>query len=131
MNLGPTTVLISAERSNLTERENVYRTAEMRELLGSMGLGFKEVRGVYRGVHEASFVVIGQEVVSRMLELAAKFNQESILVIDPARTAYLAYLRGGKVNEFYLEGVMQQIPKEKALQLPAYTQDGDTYYAVI
>src|SRR5574343_196776 len=86
-------VIMSAERAGLSKEENNMRTMALRECFKSEGVSFKEVKGVYKGVEEASFVVVGcgEELVR---ELCMAFDQECWLAVDSNRYGVLKFTDG-------------------------------------
>lgn len=70
---------ISAELSTLSERENIERTEELRDLLLTKGIDFQEVEGCYSGQPETSFILTS-EILARWV--CRVFDQECYLALD-------------------------------------------------
>lgn len=99
-NPGPLHVIIlSAERSNLSEDGNFRRTNDLQSRLESMRLlgdiaGFARAVGVWRGHQEESFVVLYDPIrhpmaASHLVQLARAYQQDSILMADASRDAMI------------------------------------------
>lgn len=79
--------ILSAERSELTPRENKARSAQLWADLVSYGFLPIPAEGIYDGTREASYVVFG--IPERLaLTMGQKYGQESILI--PAGLRYCA-----------------------------------------
>ncbi len=94
-------IIMSAERSNLSSEVNQHNTNALRHSLSVLGLYFETVKGIYKGVSEDSFMVMGVQsssMLERLEGLAALFNQESILVVDQHSNAFLRFMDGGVVG---------------------------------
>jgi hypothetical protein len=85
--------LFSAERSNKTFAENTDNTCAVACELVHRDIPFKVVIGCYKGVKELTFLVHGDNY-QVAYELAKRYEQESILVVDENRNATLGYLDG-------------------------------------
>lgn len=85
INHTPYHAILSAERFDLSDYENRARTAELIECLENYGIGFKTVRGCYKGSIEVSFycVLKNDEDLKTVLGLAADFEQETVLIRHP------------------------------------------------
>lgn len=110
-------VLISAELNQLSPRENIQRTTELRDVLGTgafrMWVG---VRGVYKGSAESAFLVTLKDYeygMDYLLRLAREFGQESILELKQGH-GWLHYMDG---REEYLGRIIPAIGVE-----PSYTE---------
>lgn len=120
-------ILLSAERSNLDSEVNQHNTNSMRYSLARLGLYFESVNGVYKGVSEDSFMVFGiqsKPMFDRIVNLAALFNQESILVVDSDSSARLEYLESGESVNI---GTFTQVDSVLGLDAYTVTDDGKMY----
>ena len=78
---------MSAERSNLTPKENSARMKELKSKLKERGYGYKNAKGVWEGGHEKSVIVHakdkgtkpGAELRRDMKKLAKDYDQDAIL----------------------------------------------------
>ena len=101
---------------------------EETELLERAGLKYKEVVGVYKGELERSYLVIDQgDAFVRVLDLAAKADQDTILVVDENRESQLYFIKSSKTE--YL-GEFKCVPETEARQVDSYTFDSErgAYY---
>lgn len=97
MNLKKRVVLMSAELSTLNQTQNNDRTAELERLMLEKGLKFGPATGSYKGTLEKSFVIDASEDILPVVdELARKFGQESVLVVDENQKATLIFSDGKK-----------------------------------
>jgi hypothetical protein len=128
----PAVAIFSGERSNRTPDANAIITERVQACL-ECGLSeeglFAPVDGCYKGKTEKSFKVNVEnksdwETVKR---IATVCEQESVLLIDNERNAFLFFLQSSKA-EFI--GVLTAVPKAEALKHEAYTYDPtlDTYF---
>lgn len=125
----PEFIILSAELSNLTELENLRRTANLRSCLNDLKLSYKEVDGCYKGSTENSFMVIipDEATFEVVRDLALKsFNQESILFRDYAGKARLEYQNGDTIEL----GSFKEVSKEQATSEDAYTVVNGAYWVV-
>lgn len=131
--LNPTTVILSAEKYDLSERENVNRMVKLVNLLDGLGLEYKKVYSRYKNSNETSLMVIlsDPDQTENLRELADQFEQESILVLNPDRTAYLLFADGGE-SHFGLKQ-FREISANTAKELDNTTFDPETnkHYAMI
>lgn len=116
-----TYIVISAEKSTLPARENIYRSAELVEILKERGYPFRLATGSYRGVRETSYVVqvTRYTEVNDLRQLAAEFEQESILEIK-LQHGWLLFTDG---TEEYLGTTVEATGTEEA-----YTQVGSRLF---
>lgn len=124
----PIVVVMSAEQTNNSMNES--RTAAMRTELARTNLQFEQAMGSYRGIQEQSFVVVldNPSQLEFILDLASEYQQESILIRSADGSVELAYANGQTVR---LPGSLQQVSKERAEQLDAWTYLKGAYYAVV
>ena len=74
--------VLSAERSELPNEENDFRTGAMHRALTFAQAKFKGVHGVYKGTSESAFVVNAETVTfGTVLAMARNFGQETILYV--------------------------------------------------
>lgn len=118
--------IISAELSHLGAEVNAERTKELQHALEVRGIGFKPLKGKYKGTTESSFIVEMRSVVE---DIAASFEQESILVLDPWNNAKLVFTNSEQVENI---GKLIKVTSDEALALDAwsYRPDLNQYYAV-
>lgn len=138
-----TKAFISAQRASLSDEQNAAAHRALgNDLTASIlagGIdGCREVRGVYNGVAEYSYLLevenLTTDHVASFAEIARTFRQESILFVGPDRKACLLYTTGldaGKLE--WLSGEYQRIePGFDPLNEPeSYTIDGDAKFAVL
>lgn len=81
--------LISANRNERTDKENLQKYQELQKLVRQMGYGFKKVKGGYSEngieVTEPSLLIADRyddsdKFIKRMIALGAKFDQETIAI---------------------------------------------------
>lgn len=93
-------------------------------------IGFKKVQGAYKGQLEDSYLVLANEdtYLNTVRKLAKLYNQESILIVNEDRKAYLEYIGTGK--QVYI-GQWTSIDSLTAQSLDNWTLDGVNYYACL
>lgn len=115
------------------DSKNDYRTPQLRNDLRSRNIGFKEVSGAYTHddgtqVSEKSFIVLAK-YENEVLELAKKYEQESVLFVDSKSNASLIYTDGS--NRFEKLGKFQKVNSLDGLMAWTYDKETDTSYSVI
>jgi hypothetical protein len=107
---------------------NYKNSLEVENFLQNLGIAFKVVKGCYKGQVENSYVVSSKHE-TKILELAADYNQESILQVDAVKNSSLRFLRDGSIERL---GKFVKVEKEEALELDNYTYDFHTssYFVV-
>jgi len=126
-------VIISAYTGTVSEAENMLRHADLYDRLHNAGLETGEVTGCYFGQRESSWLVeyatADYAVLNWLLQLAAEYEQESILHIDAARHATLLYPYG---NDAEALGKLVPVSPQAAQQLDSWTRiKSGQYYAVL
>lgn len=96
-NSNTTYVVISAEKSNLSPRDNINRTEELLDVLTQFQLPYVRGIGKYNGVLEESILVTVHDYpnVSLLRTIAKDFEQECILEIKQGH-GWLRYTAGGE-----------------------------------
>lgn len=103
-----------------------YREAAFRAWALENGIGFKSLKGCYKGQQENSFI-INEENLGRCYRWFSR--EESILFIGPMyrngrlygnREAHLYYLKTGEREDL---GLFQWVPRSEALKEDAWTYD--------
>lgn len=86
-------IFLSAHRPEYNGIENAARNNELKAALEALGVRrIRDVKGCYKGVVEDSFEVIrGDAEMQSILDLANKFDQESVLVVTMLDDAYLVF----------------------------------------
>ena len=115
----PEFILISA----CTGSDHDWLNNEMLENdLIRLGEPYKQVRGYYQDIDELSYYVelTKTESAHKLLELARKYKQHSILHVFKNRCSVLIETKGYKMTQL---GTFKQVPKDFALQHKAYTHD--------
>jgi hypothetical protein len=92
----PTFFVLSAERDNLSSRDNLYRTHELEGILNELEIPYKIVEGHYNGLREDAFVVVGHGYEAIVSKLARDFDQECYLRVDENRQARLVFPQGSE-----------------------------------
>lgn len=120
MNTSTNRVIFSVERAGLPPEVNQYNNARTRRFLEVMGATFIEIKGVYKGIPEVSFMVFHTNVyLERLLkEKAKEAKQESILHIDSNNQAYLEFFNGEKNMEL---GRWNEVSKDYAEKQKSYS----------
>lgn len=128
MNISSQVVILSAELSSLSSKENVRRSELLNDMLTELKMPFKPAEGVYKGMKETSFVVIvgDNSELETIKNFAFKsFNQESVLHQDVNQEAFLMF-QDGNVERL---GRLEQVSKQEVETLDAYTVMDGKYYA--
>ena len=117
-------VIISAELSTLTPKENELRTRALQRNLDYSEIPYKKVTGVYKGTEEVSFLVITAGVPWPLVE---QFKQESALFVGKEREAILHYNNSfkayGDIKFPERVGTFQVVSEARAKQQDCYTYD--------
>ncbi|MCI0558992.1 MAG: hypothetical protein MN733_10890 [Nitrososphaera sp.] len=92
-------VLLSAERSDVSDNQNAQRTQALLHTLIALGFDYQEAEGQYEGRVESSFAVKLyvpiEEELDKLKRIAFNvFLQDSILVVDTQDKATLLYNHG-------------------------------------
>lgn len=138
-----TKVFISAQRASLSDEQNAAAHRALGSDLTASILaggidGYREVRGVYNGVAEYSYLIevenLTTDHVASFAEIAQTFRQEAILFVGPDRKACLLYTTGPDAGKLeWLPGEYQRIePGFDPINEPeSYTIDGGDKFAVL
>lgn len=123
-------VIISAERSTNTIKENKKNHLDLWLQLKRDGFSIKEVKGVYKGTVEKSIIVILNQrwlavELATFKNYAAIFDQESILFVDEERNASLIFPKQVEAEKL---GKFIAVTKGIATQMSNYTFDGKDHY---
>lgn len=129
-----TIVIMSVYQSGLEATYNAMNHVTFKNTLSELGiLTFKEVIGSYKGVMEMSLMVeVKSDVVFKvLLDIAKKFNQESILYRDNENNAELIMINDS-LDRVYL-GKLEQVSEEIARAGDAFTfePESKTYYKAV
>lgn len=91
-------LFLSAHRPEFTSHANNLRNEALKQDLENLYLRqVQDVKGCYKGIVEDSFAVIignSKASVGDVLELAKKYDQESILLETMTEDCYLIYMNG-------------------------------------
>jgi len=103
MNIRQSFYIISAFRHDLPDENNVWRHKGLWRALNKAGLypQHSEVEGKYKGKTELAFKVPVYDPVNdeqKILTIARRFFQESVLHVDANWQAYLVYTDNGRVQ---------------------------------
>ena len=130
MDIAKQVVILSAEKTDKTQAENLIRTENLIGILNDIDLPFKQTLGAFNGVTEQTFVVVinDEQDVDFLKNIAFKtLDQKAILLQDANRQAHLITNTGESTNI----GKLDVVTKEVALNLGNYTIMNDQYYSVI
>jgi len=124
-------VIISAERSINTAKENKKNHLDLWLQLKGEGFSIKEVEGVYKGTVEKSILVVLNQRwlavgLATFKNYASIFDQESILFVDEERNASLIFPYNKENSEKL--GKFIAVTKGIATQMSNYTFDGKDHY---
>lgn len=132
--------IMSAFRSHLTQVENLIRHANLMHHIERNGARvIKTAVGMYQEEQasepsvEASvyFEVEGSEsAFDRMLDLAARFEQDAFLFIDNTDTAILITAKGPQAGEANPLGVLTRCTDVEAKGRRAWSYYGGSYHVV-
>ena len=94
--------------------------------LRRLGIGFKTLRGAYKGVPEVSYIT---SLTNMFAMIPLIENQESVLLLsrmqdNGERNASLLF-KDGKEKKL---GMFMEVTKEKAEQSESYTEDSGKFY---
>ena len=118
--------VISAELAGNPYDLNDDATADLRRDLERSGLPFQSVLGSYKGSREKGFVVLLSGIVAwHTVQLFAhRYDQESVLLVNAARSAALHYTDGR------IESIGTWGPVSDIAGLDAWTLASGQYYTV-
>lgn len=124
-----TFVIISAELAAKSTEYNAVATVGLVNGLTRLGVPFTPAIGSYKGRTEKSFLVeLGEHGdYDEVRDLAAHYNQESILLVDDQGEASLIYLVGGGVD---IIGQWQWAGLDQP-ETDAWTQLAGQYFYVV
>jgi hypothetical protein len=101
------------------------------DILKVRGLPFKPLIGCYKGIQKSSYLVplksLEDDRLETLIDLARRYDQESILIADENRECQLLYVKTGKIE--YL-GVMTHVEESEALKSDAWTKTLDGFYYI-
>jgi len=128
-NHNTTYVVISAEKSDLSPRDNINRTEELLDILSDHGFTYTRGIGKYNGILEESVLVSinnyplvnTEDSINWMQMIAREFGQECILEIKQGH-GWLRYSDGG---EEYI-GTMRPATETE----DAYSKFGDLVFRI-
>ncbi|QOC54203.1 hypothetical protein Atoyac14_23 [Aeromonas phage Atoyac14] len=125
-------VVISAELSTLNAADNDGRSDDLlRRLNGRFDSScVDEVQGCYKGTLERSFVVQCKDHsdVGVVHRFAKEFSQESILLVDSRRTAFLLYVDSLTMERL---GHLYTQYDQPTTDAWTYNADSGTYFYVV
>jgi len=130
-----TVVCLSAERSHLSDSQNVSQTEQLKNDLNALNIPFKSAKGCYKGEKESSFVCVSNNANQflDLFELGIKYKQESILARFEDGV-FLYYCNTSHIGDTRIEKIgdkIKQVPEYKALKYDAYTILNDKCYIVV
>lgn len=127
MNTFEQVIILSAELTTNTTKENERVTNLLEDCIKDIKLGYSKAQGFYKGVSENSFVVIvkDNDEIETLKDFAFKtFNQESILHQDANGVAYLVY----KSDIAEILGRLRRTTRDDATKQDNYTILKGEYY---
>ena len=119
----PAIILTATTKDNKGTYEEFFAWQELIDILDESGRYWTEVEGSYKGDTEAAAMLSSTDI-DQWLEVAKKFNQESILFVDNVGKAMLIYTNGTSEPIGHWEAV----PERVAFNHDSWTKDGDQYY---
>jgi hypothetical protein len=127
-------VLISASRAAWSAEANADSTRQLASQLLARDFEIAQVRGSYGGIEEDSFLVLCDPVTQdyefgMLTQLAERYGQESILLVDAFRSASLWYEADGRTVA--LPGKFRAVDSVTAHKLHGWTRREGQYYAVL
>ena len=132
MNINKRVVLFSLDQPNkkFTLSSKIEVIYNVESFMHNRQIAFKKVLGSYKGIVEDSYCAIIDDdtKLDVIFSIAAKHNQESILVVDEYRKAYLHDVLTGDVKAL---GDFKAVDALTAKELDNWTLDGTQYYAVV
>lgn len=126
-------VVMSVERSGLTQQDNEQATSRFKTWLTECEYPYDEAVGYYKGAQENSFVIqcLDFSDVGRLQEEAALAGQECIMIVDARSKAFLYYPDKCKLD--YI-GLMYSFNKEldagRAIPEACTIVGDEVYYAI-
>jgi len=127
MNIKMRIIIFSVYQNEKSELINKLNHKHIGNELKSRGISFKELVGVYKGIHEQSYLV-HESNRSLVEELCIRYNQECYLESNGDRSTELVY-RYERKNI----GILKLVSKEFAESKEAYTYDpiNDSFWVTI
>lgn len=127
-------MVVSVDKIENSDELNTERQQLFELQLEARSLSFKKVLGVYNGDRETSYIVLNANEgdADKILPLARRYGQESVLSVDFNRFATLLFLHPGNggpdVKDYRGVGFWRELDDNEILPL-SYTQDGNKVYA--
>ena len=127
-------VILTAFLNNQPFELNVDQNKSLKKII-IKELGFNQVakcEGVYKGDSEEGFIVGVKkpEDVTKLLDIADFYSQESILYVDELGQAYLiGYDKGTRFDQHI--GTYTRLEKEEIKDHDSYTRFDHIYFGVI
>ena len=124
----PIKAIISAHRDMHIGEVNEVHHQNLGQQLASRGFSPSPVEGSYKGTPEKSWIVDVEDApLMYVMELAKRYGQESVLVIDSECVAWLLYV-GNAVPERLGPFFKTDVPVEK-LEAYSVMADGSVWVA--
>lgn len=119
----------------ILELNNATQAAD-KAALDAAGLHYAQAIGSYKKIESFCYIVdighdgdrfgdIDLEKMYKTLDLAARYSQESVLLVDWKRESYLVYLNSEDVVPL---GKLEAVSPNEALEADAWTYANNTYY---
>ena len=130
----PPFIIFSVFQTTLGELENTNNHLDAAQYLRNAGIKSKQVHGVYTHERHGSKVqelsiLVCQSALPKVILLAQRYNQESLLIVNADRSAQLRFADGSLLPV----GQWQVTTKEGAMREDNYTFDQSTgeYYVTL
>lgn len=126
MNILNPVIVFSVFNLDKSYGENKQIHDKVLDLLKSNSINYKELDGVYKGIHETS-ILVNDTIETRTLvnQIAMKYNQECIMLLDANRHAMLSNVVNG--NNINVGQLLSSKDRPDALNY-SYDKASDTYY---
>jgi len=115
-------VIFSVFQSVRSDSYNLQSHKSLLNFLEQKGIGFKVLKGFYKGESELS-VLVHANHLKTIEKIAIDFFQESILISDSNRLTSLHFLKDGTTENI---GTLKKVSQKQALASDCYTFDVST-----
>lgn len=134
MNIQSNIVIFSVYQDSLTPAENTRNTHTVFAMLSKLHQSFKLIGGRYEGRSELAFI-LPVSAIEDAINIAKKYNQESILVRYSDKSTYLYTIKDISIHDYKVKeqyiGKWQEVSKKHAETLTAYSEWNGVYWAAL
>lgn len=126
----PYLVLISAARTDRTEKQNADRLARLSARLWRAGFQPERWRGCWEGTEEQTLAVTARDAgqLAHLRLVGALYHQQYLLVVGTDGEAWLVSCDDGEPDQLEPIGPWREVNEAEARASPGWTRDGTGRY---